>query len=107
MNGAMTRKSLEATAAEYTIGKTARTWLGLAVGHDEFENNITINTLEPGPVGHMTLSEAVAAIEGTDDNWQKRKRPVAHDGAEIAAYLCSEAGRFISQSLIRFPTDGW
>jgi hypothetical protein len=55
----------------------------------------------------MTLSEAVAAIEGTDDNWQKRKRPVAHDGAEIAAYLCSEAGRFISQSLIRFPTDGW
>jgi len=107
MNGAMTRKTLEATAADYTIGKTARTWLSLAVGHDEFEHGITVNIIEPGPVGHMTLNEALAAIEHTDDAWEKRPKPVAHDAAELAAFLCSEAGRFVSQSLIRYPTDGW
>jgi len=107
MNGAMTRKTLDATAADYTIGKTARTWLSLAVGHDEFAHGITVNVIEPGPVAHMSLAAALAAVEGTDDAWAKREKPLAHDAAELVAFLCSEAGRFVSQSLIRYPTDGW
>ena len=107
MNGAMTRKTLDKTAADYTIGKTARTWLSLAVGHDEFDNGITVNIVEPGPVAHMDLKDALAAVEKTNDTWDHRAKPVAHDVGELAAFLCSEAGRFVSQSLIRYPTDGW
>ena len=107
MNGAMTRKTLAGIGVDYTVGKTGRTWLSLALGHDEYENGITVNVIEPGPIEHMKLDEALAAVEGTDEAWAKRTRPVAHDAAELVAFLCSEAGRFISQSLIRYPTDGW
>lgn len=107
MNGAMTRKTLADVGVDYTLGKTGRTWLSLAAGHDEYDNGITVNVIEPGPVGHMKLAEAVAAAEGTDAAWRERAKPVAHDVAELVAFLCSESGRFISQSLIRYPTDGW
>jgi len=107
MNGAMTRKTLADSGVDYTLGKTGRTWLSLAVGHDEYANGITVNVIEPGPVEHMKLDDAVAAVEGAGEAWLKRAKPVAHDAAELVAFLCSEAGRFVSQSLIRYPTDGW
>lgn len=107
MNGAMTRKTLTDIGIDYTLGKTGRTWLSLALGHDEFQNGITVNVIEPGPVAHMTLDDALAAVERRDDRWLKRSKPIVHDVAQLVAFLCSEAGRFISQSVIRYPTDGW
>lgn len=107
MNGAMTRKTLESSGIDYTLGKTGRTWLSLAVGHDEWENGIRVNIIEPGPVAHMKLDEAVDAVTGNDAAWRAREKPVAHDVADLIGFLCSEAGRFISQSIIRYPTDGW
>ena len=108
MNGAVTRRTCESTAIDYIIGKNARTWMALAVGNDEYDNGITINAIEPGPVGHIKdIQDAVDPIEGKTDAWVKREKPNAQDGAEAVAFLCSEAGRFISQTLIRFPTDHW
>ena len=107
MNGAVTRKTLEKTGIDYTAAKSARTWISLAVGHDEWDNNITVNVLEIGPMQHMSLEDALDAVEGTGEKWAAREKPLVHDAAEFAAYACSEAGRFISQSLIRFPSDGW
>ena len=108
MNGAVTRRTCEDTAMDYIIGKNARTWMALAVGNDEYDNGITINAIEPGPVAHIKdIQDAVDPIEGRIEKWVKREKPDAHDGAEAVAFLCSEAGRFISQTLIRFPTDHW
>jgi 3-oxoacyl-[acyl-carrier protein] reductase len=107
MNGAMTRRTLADMGVDYTLGKTGRTWLSLALGHDEYENGITVNVIEPGPIEHMKLEEALAAAQGRTEDWAQRTKPVAHDAAELVAFLCSEAGRFISQSVIRYPTDHW
>jgi NAD(P)-dependent dehydrogenase (short-subunit alcohol dehydrogenase family) len=108
MNGAVTRKTCEDTAIDYIVGKNARTWMALAVGNDEYDNGITINAIEPGPVAHIKdISVAIDPIEGRTEEWAKREKPDAQDGAEAIAFLCSEAGRFISQTLIRFPTDHW
>lgn len=108
MNGAVTRKTTKDTAIDYIIGKNARTWMALAVGNDEFDNGITFNIIEPGPVDHIKdMDDAVAPINGDTAKWEQRTKPNAHDGAEAIAYLCSEAGRFVSQSIIRFPTDHW
>ena len=108
MNGAVTRKTCENTAIDYIIGKNARTWMTLAVGNDEYDNGITINAIEPGPVAHIKdIQKAIDPIRGNIEAWKQREKPDAHDGAEAVAFLCSEAGRFISQTLIRFPTDHW
>lgn len=108
MNGAMTRKTTDKTAIDYIIGKNARTWMAMAVGNDEYDNGITFNVIEPGPVEHIkNIDDAVAPIIGDTTEWERRDKPNAQDGAEAIAYLCSEAGRFVSQSVIRFPTDHW
>ena len=106
MNGAAHRKTLDKTGIDYTLAKTGRTWLSLAVGHDEWDNGITINVLEIGPMQHMELEDALAAVEDGEE-WAKRDKPYVHDAAEYAAFMCSEAGRFMSQSLIRYPSDKW
>jgi NAD(P)-dependent dehydrogenase (short-subunit alcohol dehydrogenase family) len=108
MNGAVTRKTTENTGIDYIIGKNARTWMALAVGNDEYDNGVTFNIIEPGPVDHIkNIDDAIAPIEGDTKVWEKREKPNAQDGAEAIAYLCSEAGRFVSQTIIRFPTDHW
>ena len=108
MNGAVTRKTTADTAVDYIIGKNARTWMALAVGNDEYDNGITFNVIEPGPVAHFPeIKDAVAPILGDTAKWETRTKPDAQDGAEAIAYLCSEAGRFVSQTIIRFPTDHW
>jgi NAD(P)-dependent dehydrogenase (short-subunit alcohol dehydrogenase family) len=108
MNGAVTRKTTDKTAVDYIIGKNARTWMALAIGNDEFDNGITFNIIEPGPVEHIkSLDAAVAPVVGDIAAWQARVKPNAHDAAEAIAFLCSEAGRFVSESIIRYPTDHW
>jgi hypothetical protein len=43
------------------------------------------------------------AAKGNYSDWQKCSSACAHDVAKAVAFLCSEAGRFISGSTIRMP----
>jgi NAD(P)-dependent dehydrogenase (short-subunit alcohol dehydrogenase family) len=63
----------------------------------EFPHGVTVNCLEPGHIEHATLEEAVAAARDLPE--RKTARP--YDVAEVVAFLCSEAGRFVTGSLIR------
>jgi NAD(P)-dependent dehydrogenase (short-subunit alcohol dehydrogenase family) len=89
-------------AEDYALGKAARTWMVRAWARHEIKHGITINAIEPGPIAHMTLQEAIDAVKNRGA-WRKRKRPVAHDVAELIAFLCSEKSRFISGSTFVFP----
>jgi NAD(P)-dependent dehydrogenase (short-subunit alcohol dehydrogenase family) len=51
----------------------------------------------------MTFEIALKAVRRDDLNWYQRKKSIPQDVAEIIAFLCSEAGRFISGSIIRLP----
>jgi len=54
----------------------------------------------------MTIAfrdEALKAASSGYSSFQKREQANCHDVAEIVALLCSDTGRFISQSLIRLP----
>jgi NAD(P)-dependent dehydrogenase (short-subunit alcohol dehydrogenase family) len=88
-------------AEDYALGKAARTWMVRAWARHEIKYGITINAIEPGPILHMTLQEAIEAVKN-GGTWRKRKRPVAHDVAELIAFLCSEKSRFISGSVFVF-----
>ena len=74
-----------------------------AFGLQEFKQGITVNCIEPGPTAHMSFEDALKAAKGDYSSWQQRDGACAHDVAEAIAFLCSEAGRFISGSTIRLP----
>ena len=89
-------------AEDYALGKAARTWMVRAWARHEIKHGITINAIEPGPIAHMTLQEAIDAVRN-GGAWRKREKPVAHDIAELVAFLCSEKARFISGGVFAFP----
>ena len=92
----------ESPAYSYNVAKAARTQ-ALLLGRDEaWRNGVTVNIISPGPVPAIeNLSEA---IELCDHNpaWQNRNNTSPQDIAESVAFLCSDAGRFISGCTVPF-----
>lgn len=84
-------------APDYCLGKAARAWMAEAFWAGEFEHGVTLNCVEPGHIEHASLEEAVAAARELPE--REAARP--YDVAEVVAFLCSEAGRFVTGSLIR------
>jgi len=89
-------------AEDYVLGKAARTWMVRAWAKHEVKYGITINAIEPGPIAHMPLEEAIDAVKN-GNAWRERKKPGPHDIAELIAFLCSEKSKFISGSVFVFP----
>ena len=89
-------------AEDYVLGKATRTGMVRAWAKREIKHGITINAIEPGPIAHMTFEEAIDAVKN-GGAWRERKKPVAHDIAELIAFLCSQKAKFISGSVFVFP----
>ena len=98
-------QTMKNLAPDYCLGKAARAWMTTAFGIQEFDKGITVNIIEPGLTAHMELEDALKAAKGDLADWRVRDKSTAHDIAEIVVFLCSEAGRFVSGSSIRLPTD--
>jgi len=92
----------EYLAEDYALGKAARTWMVRAWAKQEIKHGVTINAIEPGPIANMTIEEAIDAVKN-GKAWWERERPVAHDVAELIAFLCSEKARFVSGSIFVLP----
>lgn len=103
MDGVLRLSSTKSVAPDYCLGKAARAWMTTAFGVQELSKGITVNCIEPGPTAHMTFEDALKAAGGDYSIWRQRERVTCHDVAEIIAFLCSEAGRFISGSTICLP----
>jgi 3-oxoacyl-[acyl-carrier protein] reductase len=103
MDGVLRLSSTKGVAPDYCLGKAARAWMTTAFGVQELSKGITVNCIEPGPTAHMTFEDALKAAGGDYLIWRQRERVTCHDVAEIIAFLCSEAGRFISGSTICLP----
>ena len=92
----------ESPAYSYNVGKAARTH-AMLLGHDQaWRNGVTVNIISPGPVPAIeSLNEA---IEQCDHGpaWQKRSNTSPQDIAESVAFLCSDAGRFITGCVLPF-----
>ena len=103
LDGAMQMRDMAGVAPNYCLGKAARAWMTTAFGLQELKHGITVNCIEPGPTAHMNFEDALKAAKADYSSWQQRNSTCAHDVAEAVAFLCSEAARFISGSIIRFP----
>jgi NAD(P)-dependent dehydrogenase (short-subunit alcohol dehydrogenase family) len=100
MERALHMSSMKGLAPDYCLGKAARAWMTTAFGLQELAHGITVNSIEPGIVEHMQFEDAAAAAGDDMSAWCKRTKVTPHDAAEVIAFLCSEAGRFVSGSTI-------
>lgn len=89
-------------AYAYNVAKAARTHALLIARDSAWQHNVTVNTIGPGPVPEITsLDEAIEQCEHRPA-WQNRATTSPQDIAESVAFLCSDAGNFISGAVIPF-----
>jgi NAD(P)-dependent dehydrogenase (short-subunit alcohol dehydrogenase family) len=92
--GATTER--DAPAFAYFVGKAARTQAILLARNQAWKLGVTVNVVAPGPVSEV--EELDRAVELCDHGpaWQDRENITPQDVAEGVAFLCSDAGQFVS-----------
>ncbi len=90
------RRPYDSPAYAYNVAKTARaSALRLARGR-AWRHGVTMNAIGPGPVAAIdNLEEAVEQC-AHGPAWRDRADVSPQDIAEGVAFLCSDAGRFVS-----------
>jgi NAD(P)-dependent dehydrogenase (short-subunit alcohol dehydrogenase family) len=75
----------------------------LLLARDEaWPNGVTLNVIAPGPVPSIeSLGEAVEQCAG-GHAWQQRTAASPQDIAEGVAFVCFEAGQFISGCVLPY-----
>ena len=92
----------DSPAYSYNVGKAARTHALLQARDQAWRNGVTVNVIAPGPVPVIeSLTEAIEQCE-RGPAWQRRSNTSPQDIAESVAFLCSDAGRFITGCVLPF-----
>jgi 3-oxoacyl-[acyl-carrier protein] reductase len=92
----------DSPAYSYNVGKAARVHALLKARDQVWPHGVTVNVIAPGPVSAIdSLAEAVEQCEH-GPAWQKRANTSPQDIGESVAYLCSDAGRFITGCVLPF-----
>ncbi len=98
--------NLPSPAYAYNVAKAARQEIILQAHRSAWAQGVTINVVAPGPVADEdSLADAIAQSQHAAA-WQTRPTTSAQDVAESIAFLCSEAGRFITGAVIPFQFSG-
>jgi len=87
---------------DYMAGKVGRLQLTRQLVENERRHGITVNAVCPGTIDGLDFDAAQALTRHSGD-WPDREWPTPQDTAEVIAFLCSEAGRFVSGSVIGIP----
>jgi NAD(P)-dependent dehydrogenase (short-subunit alcohol dehydrogenase family) len=66
------------------------------------KNNVTLNVIGPGPVPEIESLEIAVEQCKHGTAWQERETASLQDIAESVAFLCSEAGSYISGAVLPF-----
>ncbi len=86
----------------YDVGKAARVQAVLLAWEEAWKHGVTLNIIGPGPVAEIaTLREAIEQC-AHGPAWEKRTSASPQDIAESAAFLCSEAGKFVTGCVLPF-----
>ncbi len=86
----------ESPAYAYNVAKAARAEALLRMCDEAWEYGVTMNVVGPGPVSEIaSFAEAVEQCE-QGPAWRERANVSPQDVAEGVAFLCSDAGRFVT-----------
>jgi NAD(P)-dependent dehydrogenase (short-subunit alcohol dehydrogenase family) len=86
----------------YNVAKAARTQAVLLADRALGQSGVTLNVIGPGPVSEIEGLEAAVEQCAGGPAWLERQRVSPQDIAEGVAFLCSEAGRFLSGCVLRY-----
>jgi 3-oxoacyl-[acyl-carrier protein] reductase len=90
-------------AYAYNAAKTARTQaLLLAADPAWWAHGVTVNVVAPGPVGAIQSLEEAAEQCRHGQAWMERSSTSPQDIAEGVAFLCSEAGKYITGCVLPY-----
>lgn len=92
----------DSPAYSYNVGKAARVHALLKARDEAWRHGVTVNIIAPGPV--PAIESLTEAIEQCDHGpaWQKRSNTSPQDIAESVAFLCSDAGQYITGCVLPF-----
>ena len=78
------------------MGKAARADALLLASREAWQHGVTVNVIAPGPVAG--IEDLAQAAEQCDHGgaWRNRASTSPQDIAEGVAFLCSDAGRFVT-----------
>jgi 3-oxoacyl-[acyl-carrier protein] reductase len=98
-----TNPALPSPAYAYNVAKAARLQAVLQAEKPAWwPHRITVNIVAPGPVSDIPSLEEAIAQSQQGETWQTRPTTSPQDVAESIAFLCSEAGRFITGAVLPF-----
>jgi NAD(P)-dependent dehydrogenase (short-subunit alcohol dehydrogenase family) len=86
----------DSPAYSYNAAKAARASTMQLLARDTWGQGVTVNTIGPGPVEAVDTLETAVELADHGDAWSKRTNVTPQDVAEVASFLCSEAGRFVT-----------
>ncbi len=89
-------------AYAYNVAKAARAEAMLIARDAAWQHGVTINTIGPGPVPALKTLDAAIEQCAHGPAWQSRRTASPQDIAEGIAFLCSEAGSFISGAVLPY-----
>lgn len=89
-------------AFSYNAAKAARTQVMLLAQNQAWVGGVTINIVAPGPID--SIANLAEAVEQCDHGpaWQNRVNVSPQDIAEGVAFLCSEAGRYVTGCMMPY-----
>jgi NAD(P)-dependent dehydrogenase (short-subunit alcohol dehydrogenase family) len=93
-------------AYAYNVGKAARVDALLLVEEQAWRQGVTVNVMAPGPVAAVGSLEEAIELCDHGAAWQRRMDITPQDIAEGVAFLCSEAGRFITGCVLPYLFHG-
>lgn len=89
-------------AYAYNLGKAARIQAFLLAYEQAWRAGVTLNVIAPGPVAAISSLADAAALCDHGAGWAERTNISPQDIAEGVAFLCSDAGRFVTGSVIPY-----
>lgn len=89
-------------AYAYNVGKAARMQALLLAQEPAWQQGVTVNVIAPGPVAAAGSLEQAIELCAHGTAWQQRTNITPQDIAEGVAFLCSQAGNFITGSVLPY-----
>ena len=98
--------NLLSPAYAYNIAKATRLEAIIRAQNHAWSHGVTLNVVAPSPVDEIkSLTEAIEQSRH-GEAWETRPTTSPQDIAESIAFLCSEAGRFITGAVVPFHFAG-
>lgn len=100
--GIATNLSMPSPSYSYNAAKAARIEALRQAVESAWKIGVTVNSIAPGPVDPLPSLQDAQACSAHEDAWCKRGKVTPQDIAEGVAFLCSDAGRYITGCVLPY-----